>query len=175
VGGTKSLKRSPASWPPRIVPSRKLSGKGDSGRLVLSLERHPLTLPPLRERSGDVRLLGEAFLRTLAERPVERSALSASAWERLEGYPWPGNVRELEHCLHRAVILSSGDLLDVDAFPSLAAKASTEPLGEGGTLREVSLLARARRKKGSSRGRSKKRRATRARRRDASRSAIRPF
>ena len=54
-----------------------------------------ISLPPLRERPGDVRALAEHFLKQFAEkcgRPALR--FEADVWPVFEGYPWPGNVRE---------------------------------------------------------------------------------
>lgn len=69
-------------------------------------------LPPLRERGEDVLLLAEYFLEQEARRyqkPVV--GLSAPARRRLREYPWPGNVRELRNVITRAVIFSSGPLI----------------------------------------------------------------
>lgn len=71
-----------------------------------------ITLPPLRDRRGDVAVLSEYFLEKFThELGCERKALSAEALEALEGYSWPGNVRELENILKRAVILSHSLML----------------------------------------------------------------
>ncbi len=70
----------------------------------------PFHIPPLRERSGDIPLLADHFLREFAQahsKPLRR--LSAEARRVLEGYPWPGNVRELRNFIERVVILSSED------------------------------------------------------------------
>jgi two-component system nitrogen regulation response regulator NtrX len=70
----------------------------------------PFHLPPLRERSGDIPLLAEHFLREFAQahsKPLR--GLSPEAHRVLEGYPWPGNVRELRNFIERVVILSSED------------------------------------------------------------------
>jgi DNA-binding NtrC family response regulator len=65
----------------------------------------PLTVPPLRTRRGDVKLLVEHFMRKfLGEVPQ----LPRSVLEALMTYPWPGNVRELQNAVERAAILSRG-------------------------------------------------------------------
>ncbi len=72
-------------------------------------------LPPLRERGDDVLLLAEHFLEQEARRyrrPVV--GLSGPTRRRLQEYPWPGNVRELRNVITRAVLFSSGHLLQVD-------------------------------------------------------------
>ncbi|HEX8393529.1 MAG TPA: sigma-54 dependent transcriptional regulator [Longimicrobium sp.] len=71
----------------------------------------PLTLPPLRERRGDVRLLAESFLRRFAEENGKKT-LKSFAPETLEfinAYRWPGNVRELKNAVERAAIFARGE------------------------------------------------------------------
>ncbi|MHC1723862.1 MAG: sigma 54-interacting transcriptional regulator [Aminipila sp.] len=63
----------------------------------------PLMIPSLREREGDVRLLGEFFKRGL-EGNFE---LTEEAWNELEQYRWPGNVRELRNYIEYFTNLSS--------------------------------------------------------------------
>ncbi|HET7462559.1 MAG TPA: sigma-54 dependent transcriptional regulator [Longimicrobium sp.] len=70
----------------------------------------PLTLPPLRERRGDVRVLAEHFLRRFAEENGKKiKSFAPEALEFINTYRWPGNVRELKNALERAVILCRGD------------------------------------------------------------------
>ncbi len=68
----------------------------------------PLRVPPLRERPGDIPLLGGHFVAEMRRRlglgPVR---LDGSALAHLDGYDWPGNVRELENVLSRAVLRAS--------------------------------------------------------------------
>jgi DNA-binding NtrC family response regulator len=71
-----------------------------------------LTLPPLRERGDDIRLLAEhcvarfACTHRRATRAISREALALMA-----AYPWPGNVRQLYNVLERAVLLADGPVL----------------------------------------------------------------
>jgi DNA-binding NtrC family response regulator len=80
--------------------------------LFFRLSVFPITVPPLRERPGDIPVLAryfvERFCRDLKKRPL---ALSPTALEELQAYRWPGNVRELQNCIERAVILSDGDAI----------------------------------------------------------------
>jgi DNA-binding NtrC family response regulator len=70
-------------------------------------------LPPLRERSGDVRLLAGHFLDRLQGRyGGVRRRLGAATLAWMERYAWPGNVRELENFLHREFVLADGAVID---------------------------------------------------------------
>jgi len=78
-----------------------------------------IQLPPLRKRTEDIPLLARHFLATYAaenEKPLRE--ISPAAMELLIDYPWPGNVRELENAIERGVVLSSGEVLDVDLLPA---------------------------------------------------------
>jgi len=88
-----------------------------------------LHLPPLREREEDVQLLAERFLGRLAEqhgRPGLR--VTPEAMALLRAHDWPGNVRELENALERAVIVTDGDVVDVDALPGRVREPAATPL-----------------------------------------------
>jgi DNA-binding NtrC family response regulator len=74
----------------------------------------PMELPPLRERTGDARLLAEEFLRRFAtEQNKKIAGFTPGALEFLETYRWPGNVRELRNAVERAVILAQSDVIEV--------------------------------------------------------------
>ncbi|HVR95011.1 MAG TPA: sigma-54-dependent Fis family transcriptional regulator [Thermoanaerobaculia bacterium] len=76
-----------------------------------------LTLPPLRERRGDIPLLVDHFLRRHWRRPGEKPRWTAAAERALRSYDYPGNIRELAHVVERACLLASGPELDVDLLP----------------------------------------------------------
>lgn len=85
--------------------------------LLFRLNVVELELPPLRKRPGDIVPLGRLFAERYAEtNGMPRRPLSSPALKRLRQHHWPGNVRELENCIHRAVLLSQGDELEVDAI-----------------------------------------------------------
>ena len=64
-----------------------------------------LTIPPLRERIGDVQLLSRHFLSIYAAKNSKNvSGLSPEVFGLLEAHDWPGNVRELENVMERAVL-----------------------------------------------------------------------
>jgi DNA-binding NtrC family response regulator len=78
--------------------------------LFFRLSVFPITVPPLRDRGGDIPMLArffvERFCRDMKKKPL---TLSPAAVEQLQSYRWPGNVRELQNCIERAVILADGD------------------------------------------------------------------
>lgn len=87
-------------------------------------------MPPLRERRSDVQALAEHFLQRFREEHGRRAArFSDGAVAALMQAPWPGNVRQLENVIERAVVLSSGDVLDRGDLPAaLTADAGPAPL-----------------------------------------------
>ena len=80
--------------------------------LYFRLSVFPVTVPPLRERPGDIAMLAqffvERFCRDLKKKPL---MLSPEAVAALQAYHWPGNVRELQNCIERAVILADRDTI----------------------------------------------------------------
>jgi len=103
--------------------------------LLYRLNVIPLEVPPLRDRRGDVRILGERFLLTEATRhEVTPPTLGEPAWAALEAHRWPGNIRELKNLIERLVILHPGarvDRLDLGG----------DPLGAGGGARATTSTA----------------------------------
>lgn len=79
----------------------------------------PLSLPPLRERPGDVPMLAEHFLHKYNEEN-QRSirGFTEKAIRLLHSYHWPGNVRELENYIERAVVLCQTDRISENDLPS---------------------------------------------------------
>jgi DNA-binding NtrC family response regulator len=78
-----------------------------------------ITLPPLRDRSGDVPMLVQHYLRQFAEENGKMiEGLSPEALEALAAYPWPGNVRELRNAVERMVVLSRSARLGIRDVPA---------------------------------------------------------
>jgi DNA-binding NtrC family response regulator len=75
----------------------------------------PLALPPLRDRVGDIPELAQYFAQIYGA-PGMQTGLSADLLARLEQHTWPGNVRELANFVRRAVALSRGGEIGVEAF-----------------------------------------------------------
>jgi DNA-binding NtrC family response regulator len=67
----------------------------------------PVTLPPLRERKRDIKLLTEHFMRQFLGDGASR--LPEDVLEALYAHPWPGNIRELQNAVQRAAILAQGN------------------------------------------------------------------
>jgi two-component system response regulator AtoC len=111
--------------------------------LFFRLSVLPVGIPPLRERPGDVAILAQHFVVSLA-RELGRAVpvLTPAALDALDAYPWPGNVRELQNCLERAVILADGEPLQPRHLrltePIVAAPSPWDAIDLSGTLDEAS-------------------------------------
>jgi DNA-binding NtrC family response regulator len=92
-----------------------------------------LHIPALRERSEDIVLMAQHFLRAACLRfNVAPKRFTPKALQALQSYLWPGNVRELEHEVERAVLLTPDVLIDsADFSPKLRSSVSLEPPGAG--------------------------------------------
>ncbi|MBF0569018.1 MAG: sigma-54-dependent Fis family transcriptional regulator, partial [Nitrospirae bacterium] len=85
--------------------------------LYYRLSVFPLHVPPLRERPEDISLLSEYFVKKFsALLNKEVKGLTEDALSFLLRNEWRGNIRELENALHRAVLLSRGQLIDISDF-----------------------------------------------------------
>jgi len=75
-------------------------------------------IPPLRERTEDIPLLVETFVRKFcAEMNKEEKKVGPSALKILVDYDWPGNVRELENVIERALVIGQGREILPDDLP----------------------------------------------------------
>lgn len=75
----------------------------------------PITLPPLRQRPGDIPVLAAHFMEKFH---ADAKRLAPEAMEALVRYQWPGNIRELENTVERIVILSHGDEIMPSDLPA---------------------------------------------------------
>ncbi len=78
----------------------------------------PLVVPPLRERPEDIKELIKTFMSissTLYHTTPKE--ISKEALEALAGYPWPGNVRELENIIERILLISEGQIIQLEDLP----------------------------------------------------------
>lgn len=118
VGGTKPV---PVDIRILATSNRDLATEVREGRfredLLFRLNVVNLKLPPLRERPGDIVALAEHFVaRYSAANGLTQRVLSQAARDELIRAPWQGNVRELENTLHRAVLLSQGNVIEPEAI-----------------------------------------------------------
>lgn len=87
-----------------------------------------LTMPPLRERDGDIAILAAHLLAKLArDAGYPLAHLSPAALAKLEAYPFPGNVRELENILERALTFVEGDTIEADDIHLSESRIPAEP------------------------------------------------
>jgi len=120
VGGTRALH---ADVRVIAATNRDLQAQVTAGRfrsdLYYRLNVFPITVPPLRERRGDIPGLAQHFA-AKASRKLGKPLrdLSGTFLERAGAYDWPGNIRELENMVERALILADGELLFPAAAPA---------------------------------------------------------
>lgn len=108
----------------RVVAAtnRDLLDEIDAGRfrddLYFRLNVVPILIPPLRERTGDIPLLVDYFVRKYAQsNNMSIGTISEEAIAALQRYAWPGNVRELQNYVERAIVFSRDGHLGLDLFP----------------------------------------------------------
>ncbi len=133
VGGTR-----PVKIDVRVVATtnRNLHEEVRASRfrqdLFFRLKVVTVTLPPLRERPGDIPILVDHFLAKHC-RGGQVFKVSKAAMSKLERYPWPGNIRELENCLHAAILLTPGDTIQPECLSLDENTSSISP----GSFREM--------------------------------------
>jgi formate hydrogenlyase transcriptional activator len=116
VGGTQ-----PVPVDVRIVAatnadlSHAIAKGGFRSDLFYRLHVFPVSIPPLRERRQDIRLLAQHFLRQAAAKLKRPNVtLDPLSLDRLANYHWPGNIRELQSVIERAVILAPSTIVEID-------------------------------------------------------------
>ena len=124
--------------------NKRLHDEIEAGRfredLYYRLNVVQLTIPPLRERLGDVPALCRHLLSRIATQPGLRGlGLTDDALALLMQHDWPGNVRQLQNALFRAAVLCEGDALTPQDFPQIAAHIRSRAHGDThhGRLRAV--------------------------------------
>jgi DNA-binding NtrC family response regulator len=85
--------------------------------LLYRINTVEIHLPPLRERTGDIPLLVDHFLKIYSKKYKKNvKGIHSNAIKTLNQYHWPGNVRELQHAIERAIIMSDGTQLEPEDF-----------------------------------------------------------
>ena len=105
--------------------------------LLYRINTIELNLPPLRDRSDDLPLLANHFLRQYSQQHNRAiTGISPALLAQWQAYSWPGNIRELQHTIERAVILaqtggSAGTLLEAESWqPGSKTASSLTPVQE---------------------------------------------
>jgi chemotaxis protein methyltransferase CheR len=118
--------------------NRDLAGDVESGRFRLDLfyrlNVYPITIPPLRQRPGDIPLLVSHFVNDATARMGKQiTEVPAHVMQAFEDYEWPGNVRELQNVVERAVIASTSDVLQAADFLARSNARTATPARDTGT------------------------------------------
>ena len=113
--------------------SRNLNRMVAEGRFRADLYHRlkclPVSVPPLRERGSDWRLIADYYLRLLAERNHRRKRLSGEALRALDGHDWPGNVREVKSCVETGFHSTDADVIHSrDLWEALEQRARRDEL-----------------------------------------------
>lgn len=87
----------------------------------------PIHVPPLRERTDDIPLLCDHFLKKFSN---GEKTLTTEALDIIKDYPWPGNVRELENLIEQLVVLTKHSEISPDDLPEKIKEGEMERLGE---------------------------------------------
>jgi chemotaxis protein methyltransferase CheR len=119
--------------------------KGDfRSDLYYRLNIFPITLPPLRERKGDITILVTHLVKQLSQKLGKTiEAIPQETMAKLRNYPWPGNVRDLRNVLERAVIVTQGPKLRlIDDLDSQALELDLhKQTARQDVIAEVSLMS----------------------------------
>lgn len=119
VGGTEIIKTDV-----RIISAtnkdlkKAVENKEFREDLYYRLNSFPIHIPPLRQRRGDILILAEHFLKKFNEKLGKNiKGFTRRALKLIYDYSWPGNVREMENTIERCLIISEGDMIDVEDLP----------------------------------------------------------
>jgi Nif-specific regulatory protein len=129
VGGTRPVKvniRLIAATNKNLEQAIKNGGFRQD--LYFRLNVIPLTVPPLRERRGDIPLLASYFTSEFAKKIGRRvQGISPEARKYLTHYDWPGNVRELQNAVERAIVLGTTELILPEDLPEFLLQKHSQP------------------------------------------------
>ena len=142
---------SPVKTDVRVIAAtnRVLKEEVDTGRfredLYYRLSVYPISLPPLRQRHGDISLLVNHFVQYFAKKHGKSiKQIPQQTMSTLEKYSWPGNIRELQNVIERAVITTPGHVLQLQEnlhkLKKGAERSNGENLAEITSLQEIERL-----------------------------------
>lgn len=119
VGGNKEIK---SDFRVICATNRDLKTMVENGAfredLFYRLNVVNINVPPLRERTEDIPLLTQYFIKkycTTMNRPL--MIIEPAAQKRLEEFPFPGNIRELENMIERAIVVGNGKKISLKDLP----------------------------------------------------------
>ena len=134
VGGNREFK---SDFRVICATNRDLQAMVNAGAfredLFYRLNVFSIIIPPLRERTEDIKLLSEHFVKFYAEQMnKETKYIGKRAAKALKNYDFPGNVRELENLIERAIVIGTGDTVQLKDLPldHVAAKPTWESIQE---------------------------------------------
>jgi two-component system response regulator HydG len=148
VGGHEDRKVNVRVIAATSKPLRKMVEEGKFREdLFYRLNVIAVELPPLRQRTDDIPILVDHFLKEIAaNKHTAPHRVSPEVMRRFQAYRWPGNVRELRNVLERMMVLAEGEILTDRDLPdevSVGTASSSNPkeIPTGLTMEELEKLA----------------------------------
>jgi two-component system NtrC family response regulator len=118
----------------------EVNKEGFRSDLYYRLSVFAITLPALRDRKKDIKLLAEYFMHYFGLKVKKQfTGLTDKFIEKLEAYSWPGNIRELKNIIERAVILADDNVLDESLLPYEMQE--SQPTKTGGSVSAFDLAS----------------------------------
>ncbi|MEZ4947384.1 MAG: sigma-54 dependent transcriptional regulator [Cyclobacteriaceae bacterium] len=110
--------------------------------LLYRINTVEITIPPLRERSDDILLLSNHYLKSYSKKYQKNiSPIDNTLESHLQKHNWPGNVRELQHAIERAVIMNESGALTINDFQFLSPDNNKNPTFDNYNLEAVEAWA----------------------------------
>ncbi|MCB0491194.1 MAG: sigma-54-dependent Fis family transcriptional regulator [Cyclobacteriaceae bacterium] len=110
--------------------------------LLYRINTVEITIPPLRERSDDILLLSNHYLKSYSKKYQKNiSPIDNTLESHLQKHDWPGNVRELQHAIERAVIMNESGVLTINDFQFLSSDNNKNPSFDNYNLEAVEAWA----------------------------------
>jgi two-component system, NtrC family, response regulator AtoC len=133
LGGNRSIQVDMRVIAASNVPLKELVGEGKMrSDFYYRINVIPIHLIPLRQRKIDIALLVQDFLHRHPVAARKRiSSVSKQVMRLLVNYPWPGNIRELQNVLERAMVLTTGRVIEAVDLPGGAEGYQREPRSAG--------------------------------------------
>jgi two-component system response regulator AtoC len=86
--------------------------------LYYRLNSFPISIPPLRQRRGDILVVANHFLGIMTKKlGKDIKGFTKKAYKLIYEYSWPGNIREMENTIERSIIISESNMIDVEDLP----------------------------------------------------------